>query len=53
MIEDISCHVQDWVKGADCPGEILEMGKRHRVVIAEDHTILREGLKSLLEGSTS
>lgn len=27
------------------------MGKRYRVVIAEDHTILREGLKSLLEGS--
>jgi len=27
------------------------MGKRHRILIAEDHTILREGLRSLLEGS--
>jgi len=27
------------------------MGKRRRILIAEDHTILREGLRSLLEGS--
>lgn len=35
----------DAAESAEAPG----LGRRHRIVIADDHTIMREGLRSLLE----
>jgi DNA-binding NarL/FixJ family response regulator len=34
--------------GIHCPRGEISMTEKHRMVIAEDHTILREGLKALL-----
>ena len=35
----------DTAESAELPG----LGRRHRIIIADDHTIMREGLRSLLE----
>src|SRR5512139_412635 len=35
-------------RGRTCEGGMSTFGKKHRVLLVEDHTLLREGLRSLL-----